>query len=79
MVYRTGELASDAAVEFNDRSVELDEHLLKIYKYRVPLETRPSCMSHRHVITGSFVAVRDYALKWFLHCVHEKSNPLDNV
>ena len=45
MVYRTGELAHAAAHEYEERSVELDGHQLKIYKYRVPIESRPACMS----------------------------------
>lgn len=42
VVYRTGELALEAARDYAERSVELDGHRLRIYKYRVPVESRPS-------------------------------------
>lgn len=42
VVYRTSELALDAARDYAERSVELDGHRLKIYKYHVPVESRPS-------------------------------------
>lgn len=42
VVYRTGELAQTAAHDYAERSVELDGHQLKIYKYRMPHYSPPS-------------------------------------
>jgi len=44
VVYRTGELAHAAAADYSERSVELDGHQLKVYKYRVPIDSPPACM-----------------------------------
>jgi len=45
VVYRTDELADAAARDCAERSMELDGHRLKVYKYRVPIDSRPACKS----------------------------------
>jgi len=44
VVYRTGQLAHAAASDYAGRTVELDGHHLKVYKYKVPIDSRPACM-----------------------------------